>query len=403
MLRVLLSAPPVADRAESWVRYAADGRVAARGRDVPSRWPVDANLEIVLAAAQVRLASLALPPMPRNRLRQAARYALEDQMATAADESSIAVAPPGPSDTLVAAIASETLIRAIAAHPRLIVRIVPEPALAPHDDGWTWCASAAGSGFVRRADGSAFAVGTGSDRNLPAELHAALAQARRAGVAPTAVRAALPADAKQLAHWSQAAAVPFITAPAWHWERATPAVFAAAPDFMADDAPRNGTRSDSRVAPWFRPALTLGALALLIHACGLLMQWTWLNFVDWRLSRALVAEAAAGGLPTAATPTAAVAAIARRNAELRHRASKSAADDALPLLARAAPSIAGLPGGTLRSATYANSAWTIEFGKLDPESVSRVTRALGRAGIDAVSAPTAGGTRMRLTLDATGH
>ena len=402
MLRVLLSAPPVADRAESWARYAADGRLAARGRDVPGRWPVDPNIEIVVAAAQVRLASLALPPMPRNRLRQAARFALEDQMATAADESAIAIAS-GPHDaTVVAAIASDALIRAIAAHPRRIVRIVPEPALAPHDAGWTWYESAAGSGFVRRADGSAFAVGSGSDHDLPAELHAALAQAKRAGVAPTAVRAALPADTKQLAQWSQAAAVPFITAPAWHWERATPAVFAAAPDFLADDTPRNGTRADSRVAHLFRPALMLGALALLVHACGLLAQWTWLNVVDWRLSRALVAEAAAGGLPSATTPTAAVAAIARRNAELRHRASKSAPDDALPLLARAAPSIAGLPSGTLRSATYANNAWTIEFGKLDPESVSRVTRALGRSGIDAVSAPTAGGTRMRLTLDATG-
>ena len=72
----------------------------------------------------------------------------------------------------------------------------------------------------------------------------------------------------------------------------------------------------------------------------------------------------------------------------------------MPLLARAAPVIATLPAGALKSATYANNAWTLEFANVDAQSVSRVARALARAGIDAVSAPTASGTRMRLALGA---
>ena len=47
---------------------------------MPARWPSDANVEIVLAAAHARLAALQLPPMPHNRLRDAARFALEDQI-----------------------------------------------------------------------------------------------------------------------------------------------------------------------------------------------------------------------------------------------------------------------------------------------------------------------------------
>src|SRR6476661_3042251 len=95
MLRVLLAAPPVADRPNAWVRYAGDGRAVAHGRDVPARWPSDAVLEIVLSAAHARLAALQLPPMPQNRLRDAARFALEDQMAASVDEAAIAIATAG--------------------------------------------------------------------------------------------------------------------------------------------------------------------------------------------------------------------------------------------------------------------------------------------------------------------
>ncbi|HET8831695.1 MAG TPA: hypothetical protein VFN86_06460, partial [Casimicrobiaceae bacterium] len=75
--------------------------------------------------------------------------------------------------------------------------------------------------------------------------------------------------------------------------------------------------------------------------------------------------------------------------------------DALPLLARAAPALGALPQETLKSATYADNTWTFELGRLDAETSSRVIRALGNAGIDALAAPTSSGTRMRATLDAT--
>jgi len=95
MLRVFLAAAPDRDRTNPWVRYGADGRVTSSGNDAPGQWPADAALEVVLAAAPVRLAVVDLPPMPPDRLRQAARFALEDQMAAGAEEAAIAVAPSG--------------------------------------------------------------------------------------------------------------------------------------------------------------------------------------------------------------------------------------------------------------------------------------------------------------------
>ena len=397
MLRVFLVAAPIPDRADAWVRYTTDGRPLARGRDLPSRWPADAPVEAILAAEQVRIAALDLPPMPRNRVRQAVHYALEDQTATAADESMVAVTTSGAH--VLAAIASARLIRAIAAHPR-VERIIPESALAPCNDGWTWCRSAAGGGLVRRADGSAFAVGDLDRVALPQELRAALAQAGRASAAPAVVHVAFPAEPARLAEWSQSSGVPFAAAPAWDWERAASETYEAAPDFLARDMPSAAARVNAGGAQSFRPALILAALALSIHVAALLGQWSWLRVADWRLSRALVEQAATARLPSA-TPATAFAAIARRNAELRHRAGKNAASDAVPLLARAAPAIGELPKGVVKSATYVDAAWTIEFAKVDAEALSRVSRELRLAGVEAVSAPTAGGTRMRLTLDAT--
>ena len=402
MLRVFLAAPPLATRADAWVRFAPDGRAVAHGRGTPDAWPADPVIEAVLAAAQVRMVALDLPPLPATRRRAAAQFALEDQVASAAAESAIAVAPAREGGPVLAAVVADALIRAIAAYPRRFARIIPEPALAPHGDGWTWCRSAADDGFIRRRDGSSFAIG-GPDAagDIPAELAAALAQAARGGGAPDVVHAALPADAAQLAKWSQATGIRFAAAPQWHWEHATPAAFASAPDFLARDAEPGTSTEGSRIARRFRPAVVLAALALLIHFGALLAQWAWLRIEDWQLSRTLLAQAAAAQLPDAATPAAAAAAIARRNVELRHRASQDAPADALPLLARAAPPIAELPEGALKSATFAGSAWTLELAKLDPVAVSNLTRALAANGIDALAAPTAAGLRMRLTLDAT--
>jgi general secretion pathway protein L len=399
MLRIFLAGPPRAERAERWVRYAADGRPVARGRDVPARWPVDSSIEVVLAAGHVRLIALALPPMPRDRLRAAARFALEDQLATPADEASIAVGEAENGRVLVAVV-SDPLVRSIAAHDRRATRIVPESALAPYGDGWTWCASEAGDGFVRRADGSAFAVGAGDDA-LPPELVAALAQTTRAGAPPATVHVAFHNDASRLAHWSQSTGVAFVAAPAWEWARASAATFSAAPDFLDTSQRSHRTSTRSTGARAFRPALLLAALALAVHVGALAVQWTWLDVERWRLSRALVGEAAAAKLPDAATPGDAAAAIARQHAQLRHRAAQSAPADALPLLARAAPSLAALPPGVLRSAHYVDNAWTIELGKLDTAALSRTTHRLGDAGVDALAAPTAAGMRMRLSLAAT--
>src|SRR5579862_47103 len=399
MLRVFAAGFPNAERPLRWVRYSPDGRPIAHGQDVPSHLPADPNVEIMLAAHQARLVALALPPMPRGRLAGAARYALEDQIASAPGESCIALAKQA-NGTSIAAIASRALIRAIESHVPRASRIVPESALAPHAEGWTWCRSATGDGFVRRADGSAFVVTqAGATDELPMEFRASLDAAKRTHDAPSRVHVAFSVDAAQLARWSQVSGIAFVPAPAWRWEDAPAAAFAGVPDFLSDaDKLGDTTANREGIVRAFRPALLLCGLALALYVAGLGVQWSYLVFENWRLSRALVSEAAAAQLTDAATLAAAITAIARRNAEVRHHAMKTVSTDALPLLARAAPALDALPPGTLRSARYAGDAWTLELGKMDAPTLSRVTRSLAASGVETLSAPTQAGTRMRLAL-----
>jgi hypothetical protein len=402
MLRVFLVGPPASDRADPWVRFDGDGRVVARGRDSASRWPADAQTEIVLAARHVRLVALDLPPMPRNRLPQAARFAVETQLASAPDESSVAVQRAN--GTVLAAIASRALIDAVVEGTR-VTRVIPESALAPIGDGWAWYASAAGDGFVRRHDGSTFPVAAveraaPGNSDLPPELVVAIGQAQRTDQAPASINVAFPIDTAYLARWSGETGVRFDGAPAWTWEHAGAAAFASVPDFIERDGAVESASQRSSVLQRFRPAFVLMALALVVHFGALFGQLAWLQFSAWRVSRALISQSASAGISVAATPGAAFAAITRRYDAALRQAGKPTASDALPLLARAAPSIASLPNGSLKSMHYANDAWTLELANVGPDRISGVTQALDHAGVAAVSATAAGGTRMRLTLDA---
>jgi hypothetical protein len=94
----------------------------------------------------------------------------------------------------------------------------------------------------------------------------------------------------------------------------------------------------------------------------------------------------------AATP----ADIARVHAEVRHRAGRSAPNDAMPLLARAAPALAALPPGALRTATYAQGAWTIDLGQVDDAAMSALRDRAASVGLSVVHAPTPSGVRARI-------
>jgi type II secretion system protein L len=403
-LRVLLAASPLPERAGPWALFDESGACVRTGRGEPNAWPGSKRIEAVIAASQVRIASVALPPVPAASVAAAAGFALEDQLAGPPALQHLAVSTQQADGRVRVAIVARSLIAALidmSARTRAIARIVAEPDLALPVPGWRWCAddSRRGDAFIRRADGSAMPVSApGADGRLPPELALALAQARRDATLPVEVRVDADVADADLARWQSETGVAFVRGTPWHWHAAPPAAFAAAIDL------RQGAFAPAPAAPrgarlrLFAPALLLATVALAVHVAATGGEWGWLKLEEWRQARAWATLAASAGLAAdaATTSSSAQLALARRYAELRHAHGLPAPDDALPLLARAAPALRALPAGAVKSATYADSHWTLDLPRVDAATIGDLGIRMRTAGISAVIAMSAGGARVRL-------
>jgi type II secretion system protein L len=402
-LRIYFDAPPDASRDMDWALFDAADRAIRSGRGPRADWPVAEAHEAVIAATQGRLVTLTLPPLPAGRALSAVRFALEDQLAGAPDDSHVALGAQAGDGTLRVAIVADAWMRAFSAgSARLGIRwrrIVLESDLAqPPDGGWCWCAPALNRpGFVRTAEGSSLAVGATTEDAPPAELVLAIGGSR--AQAPKQVRVDVAGITPTLlAQASKSTGVEFVAGTPWRWSAANPGTFSAAIDLQSNAM--TGVVPTRRVEPvrLLRPPLWIVACALAFHVLATIGQWFWLEWQTSRVQRELVALAQSSAAEEAANSPPA-AAITRRDAILRHRAGLVADDDALPLLARAAPALATLPPGAIRSLRYADGHVVFELQKLDAAQPARMQRELQRAGLVAIAAPSATGARVRVGLD----
>ena len=406
-LRVHLAAVPGSGEAVSWGLFDDAGACVRTGRAAASAWPPADRNEVVLAASQVRIASVKLPPLGAGRVAAAAGFAVDDQLAGPKDAQHLAVSRQQADGRVRVIIAARALVVALRGWKEQsglsarITRVIAEPDLALPYRGWRWCAAtpAATDAFVRRSDGSAFPVSaTDASGVLPAELALALAQARRDGAPPPEIRVESDVDDADLARWQRDTGVPFIRGTAWRWTAVPAAAFADAVDLLQGDfalVPPPAAGARQRL---FVPAIVLAAAALGLHVVATIGEWSWLRVDSWQQARAWRALAAEAGIApeAAATPAAAQAALARRHAELRHAHGLVAPDDALPLLARAAPALRVLPVGTVKTATYTDGHWTLDLARADPNAVGEFDARLRQAGVPALIASTPAGVRVRL-------
>ena len=398
-LRVRLAAPPLPDRADAWGLFDAAGICTRTGIDRPDAWPVADKIEAVIAASQLRIASIKLPPMTASRVAGAAGFALEDQLAGAPAEHHLAVSAQAPDGRVRVVIVARSLVAGIAAARRGITKIVAEPELAAPIAGWRWCAGDDGSGFIRCGDGSAFPVDAPPrDGALPAELALALARAQRDGVAPPQLRIDAAITDAALTQLQRNAGVAVARGQPWRWHAASSTTFASALDLRPSLPTTTSMDSQRRLGSAFAPALVLGGAALAIHIVASVGEWAALRVDAWRAAREWTELAVAAGVaPDAATtPQAARAALARRYAELRHAQGLPAPDDALPLLARTAPALAGLPPGMVKSATYADGHWTLDLARADPTVIRDLDTRMRAVRVPILVATSATGARVRV-------
>ncbi|MBA3504558.1 MAG: hypothetical protein H0T80_02110 [Betaproteobacteria bacterium] len=395
-LRVLLADAPSSERPEPWALFDAQGRVIREGRAVPASWPAAARREAVLSASAVRIVELKLPPMSQDRVGAAAAYALEDQLAGPAHDQHIAVSDLGRDGRVQAFVASRALVASLASQ---FSRVVAESALAPPPplSHWRWFASGAPGGFVRKADGSAFAVSAATaDADLPAELTWSLAHAMRSGAPVKAIEAAFACDDATLARCAATTGVPFHRIEPWRWVDTTPTAFAATTDLLQHEFGRLPRRTAQANIRALKTPAIVAIAALGLHVVATLSQWAWLRVDEWRTARAIATVALAAGIDAAESDAAALL-LTRRHVAARHRAGLAAPSDALPLLATIAPALAALPERALKIAVYADGHWTFEFGKLDATDAVELERRIKASGLTALQATTAAGMRMRVT------
>ncbi len=351
MLRVLLAAAPAADRAEAWALFDAAGTCVRTGRDRPAAWPKADRVEFVLAAAQVRVARVTLPPLPASRVADAARFALEDQLA----------GPDGAHHIAVSAQATDGGVRVVVVARSLLAGI-------------------AGSDAWRRADPRR--AGSRASRRGLDLVRARRRTPRASSAAPTAAlsrstrrrptarcrpswpwRWRRPAAADRRLHAVRVDA-PFAASSLARWQRETGV------DFQPRHVPGAGKphrpprlrmpsiccrrrralrpRRARDPARLFAPALCAGRRRALPprrrHRRRMGVAALRRMARRARMDRPCRRQPASRRTPRR-PPSAARAALARRYAALRHAQGLPAPDDALPLLARATPALAALPAG----------------------------------------------------------
>ena len=401
-LRMHVAAPPAGDEKLAWSLYDAAGACVRTGRTAAAGWPAADRIEAVLAASHVRIATVALPPLAPPRVAAAAGFAVDDQLAGPKEAQHLAVSRQAADGRVRVVIAARSLVEALRKSPTVrIARLIAEPDLAVPYRGWRWCAATPNDidGFVRRSDGSAFPVSPVDAGDAPpAELALALAQARRDAALPPEIRIEFEAADADLARWERDTGVPCIRGTPWHWTAAPAAAFADAVDLFQGDfalAPPPAKGARARI---FVPALALAIAALALHVVATVGEWGVQRVGAWRNARAWSGLAASAGLSpdVATTPAAAQAALAHRYAEVRHEHGLAAPDDALPLLARAAPALRALPPGAVKTATYADAHWTLDLALSNADAVAALDSQLRQAGVPALVATTAAGVRIRL-------
>jgi len=402
-LRILVDAPPEPARESEWALFDASDRVVRAGRSARTDWPAADDVEAVIGAARGRLVTISLPPVPTQRVAAAARYALEDQLASAADESHIAPATQSADGSMRVAIVDDAWMRSFAAASLKSGiqwrKVMLESDLAqPPPGGWCWCAAAADQpGFVRTAAGATIAASPLRGDTAPDEITVALAASR--AQCPRVVRVDIAgATPALMAQAREATGVEFLAGAPWRWYAASAAAFSAAIDLQSGAFGARPAAPSVDFARWLRPALLIAACAVGVHVLASVGQWLWLHWQSSELRRDLAAVARTAA-PDASPDLTPATAIARRDASLRHGAGLAAADDFVPLLARAAPVLSRLPPGAMRSLRYADGHVVLDLQKLDAAQLSRAQQDLQREGLVAIGAPTASGARLRLGLD----
>jgi general secretion pathway protein L len=402
LLRLYLPANwPSKQTSCEWQLLNTHGALLQSGASEPRHWPAADCCELILTAAQCLLTSVGLPKTARARTAEVIGYALEEQLLGDAANEHFVVGHPldqrnasdsGVVSTPVWVIARQRLqtlldtLRTLGHTPQ---RLVSELQLLPlsGSNHWSLCLKPDG-GFLRTGSetgcGCSFDLPGGTAdalREPPAELRLALSAARKTGTLPSAISVySAPGsklEATQLADWQASLGLPVQLAGEYRW-RDYAAQIASARNLLTGEftparAPGEGWSS-------LRPALWLGALALLIYSLFSFGEWAWLSHEKNQLRQQMTVQFRSS-FPQAQTIIDPPLQMQRLHDQLLRERGQPGADDFLSLLAAAS---AALPNPSqLKLISYAEGRLELSLILADANTLQQLRNNLQQRGLTA--------------------
>lgn len=357
-----------------------DGREPVAGESPLAELPRRAEcVQLVIPAAQMLITRARLPRAARRHTGSVLAYAIEDETAGEPDAGQVSwLGTAGDADVL-AVVDKAGLKRWLDALDAAGIRapeVHCETLLLPRAaDEWS-LAWDGREGIVRSGDLEGAATDCGDRKSPPLSLRLMLDEAQARNERPVSI-ALYPSgqDAiPDLEAWQRELGVALRLAGAWSWRDAP----AQAGVSLAQR--RRRWRMPPGVLKRLRPAVWIVSAALVIHAAGLIADWTQLAGEQRALRQHMVARFRAT-FPDAVAVVYPELQMRRKLADARHAAGQSDRRDFLPMIAQVAQAAQELPPGAVRAVSYQDGRMTIELAASDAASVRRLVARLLESGL----------------------
>lgn len=353
------------------------------------------QVQLVLAAGQVLLTRVHLPPARRHRSTALLAYAVEEKLGSDPDANQVSRIGQVDGDDVLAVVDRQRLQSwrdALTAVGIRVDGVYCETLMVPLRDGEWSLAWNGRDGFVRTGECEGVAVDCGDQQAPPLALHLLLDAARACDGMPTAIAIhAMSGAPPDLAAWQQSLGVTIRLAPAEDW-RAAPTM-----SVQIGQARQHWRPTPATLARWRRVGW-IALAALVLHSSALLADRLRLTAEQQQLRQQMEARFRAL-FPAAVAVADPVLQTRRQLAAARHAAGQPDAGDFAVMLGKVAPVLANVPAARLRALSYEDGRMTLGFAAAHDPLAHQIRSRLIQAGF-AVEAPQVvrGGDRGMLTL-----
>ena len=337
------------------------------------------RIQLLLPAAQVRIARVHLPAGAGKQSGSVLAYAVEEATLGEPDAQHVTrIAATGAGDVL-AVVDQRSLqpwLAALDAQGSRDYELHSEILLLPWSSGQWSLAWDGREGFVRSGEFAGAATDCGDRLSPPLSLRLMLEAAAAAGSSPAAIAVhPTTADAlPDLAAWQAELGVVLQAAAPWDWQRAPAAAG------VALERQRRPWRLPPGLPGRLRPAAWIVGAALAFHALALVVDWARLAGEQKSLRSGMVAQFRAA-FPTAVAVVDPALQMRRKLAEARHDAGLADSGDFLPMVGAVAGAAKLLPPGGLRIVSYENGRMSLEIAA-DAAAVRTLVAQLRQAGLN---------------------